>query len=447
MLGRLNLSKKSQSGGGTSLNIFAQNTEPTNKEGIWINTSETDDLPEISKFDYEGIEQIMGDYVSNASTWKYCTHIESSFGQNGGTFLTAIVGKSIYIFFTAWSAFTTKPMKAYKYDTITNSCIEITAPQYSAKIDNLAVIGNEIYIFCVGSNNSWGNAFKYNVVTGVYTQLPDMPFSDGNSRVDVYGTDIFLFGRHSDKTFYKFDTLTNEYIQLATPTLNLGDHYDFIIGSKIFFVGGFNIFYYDITNDIFTYLPNIPYDTSWCGASSIGSNIYIFGSCVYGNKRKTYKYDTTTDTWTRLCDIPSDMPYCRTINRADGILLWNWGNNGVSDKVYLYDYIQNAYNELPSIPPTIQGGVNINNAVIDDVLYLFAPRDGSNYQRFPIYRFSSTTFIDKYIYLMFMFDAYKAKITNDLSLSIANACICQNGELKKYPAYYGDGTNWHRLPY
>ena len=49
---------------------------------------------------------------------------------------------------------------------------------------------------------------------------------------------------------------------------------------------------------------DIPFDFRSGGASTINTNIYIFGSNQSAYYRYAYKYDTINNTWTRLTDIP-----------------------------------------------------------------------------------------------------------------------------------------------
>ena len=56
MQGRMNLPVRGGGGEGVTLNVFAQSAEPATKNGIWINTSASGSLPEMSKFEYDGVE-------------------------------------------------------------------------------------------------------------------------------------------------------------------------------------------------------------------------------------------------------------------------------------------------------------------------------------------------------------------------------------------------------
>ena len=153
MQGRINIPTRG-GGGDLSLNVFAQATEPSTKNGIWINTSASGSLPLIEKFDYNGIEITNSDFrdVSNGEKTYYLQPwIPYSFYCGA----VVVIGTDIYLF----GSYETNYQKyAYKYDTLTNSYARITNIPVMFTFGTAAAIGTEIFL--IGGNQQRHGNFK-----------------------------------------------------------------------------------------------------------------------------------------------------------------------------------------------------------------------------------------------------------------------------------------------
>lgn len=238
-------------------NIFVQETEPEIKDGFWFkNTEEIEIKKTIAK-------KYFADFIVGNGEWK---------------------GVDEYI----------------------------TLPYTGALGWDCTKVGNFIYLF--GTDAQPNQAYKYDYINNVITQLPDTPEKSQRCMVSAVGTDVYIIGggmnSQSVKTIYKFDTL-NETYSLCNPRL-----------SQI---------------------------TSLGSSVTVGTDIYIFGGYA-GNsptpQQKAYKYDTLTDTLTSLLDIPYKFAQHRSVEYNGDIFLF--GGMYYPKVVYKYNIATNTYTYLGS---------------------------------------------------------------------------------------------------
>lgn len=82
----------------------------------------------------------------------------------------------------------------YKYDTLTDTYMQLTNIPYDFTEGSTVAIGTNIYLFGSAVSSSRKYAYKYNTITNQYVKLDDMPyeFYDGNAL--VLNSNIYLFG-------------------------------------------------------------------------------------------------------------------------------------------------------------------------------------------------------------------------------------------------------------
>ena len=379
-------------GANVKLNIYAQTTEPTNKNGIWL---QTDKVVE---------HYISDDNIFMGGTWSPTTDTASipiSFSESSAV----AIGTDIYLL---GGTSTTTWTRNYKYNTLTNTYTQLTNIPIYLRNGAAVVIGTNIYLFG-GANNPY-YSYKYDTLTNTYTKLRDMssPFSSG-AAVAV-GTDIYLFGSTSSyNKIYKYNTLTNTYTQLADIPYNFQSGSAISIGTSVYLFGGANnpskVYKYNTLTNTYTQLADIPYNFYSSAAVVIGTNVYLLGSTNSSFNHYNYKYDTLTDTYTRLTDIPYNFYSGAAVAIGTDIYLLGGANSSTTNRKYHVEnktYVQN--NSVIIVQgKTYDVGYNIKLFEVTDF--------EEDYQ--PLYGFA-----DAWFYTL------------------------QDGLITDIPTYYGNGTQW-----
>lgn len=157
---------------------------------------------------------------------KELTTIRSETAQSGGyyEYYNAIpYGTDIYLHVKAATDTTSDGGKIMKYNTLANSYTtvlsgsKVTAWGWAAT----AIIGDVIYIFGGGNNNSSGSntIAKFNISTGEYTVLEStLPVIDYKLTAIAMGTKVYLFGGQTYQSVVLFDSIT-ETVTLLSNTL------------------------------------------------------------------------------------------------------------------------------------------------------------------------------------------------------------------------------------
>lgn len=389
MLGRLSLNKSNSD---SSWNIFAQSTEPETKDGIWINTSATGNLPAIDTFGYEGIE------ISNSDTYIQLDNMPYDYHQR---------------------------------------CA-------------ICSIGTDIYLF--GAENNSVVAYKYNTISKSYTQLTNMPtYFSCDASVVAVGTDIYLFGFGTDVnpsakyTVYKYDTLTNTYTKIINNNNNYSGMKSIALyNNKIYMFGYYQntsyslgAKYYDTVNNTFNDIRDLPGGGGSCAAVTAGDKIYIFGSANNNYRDRAFMYDPNTNSYASL----KNMPLLDLLPIAVGNNIYLLGGYRYTRQIYKYDPSINDYIRLTDIPYDFIGG---NVANIGGYLYLFGSNANSEYYRYS-YRYTIEHRLYNNLVCMKSLNDNKVKLTNNLVMPVDGASLLIDGVSKSYPAYYGDGTQWNLI--
>ena len=125
------------------------------------------------------------------------------------------------------------------------------------------------------------------------------------------------------------------------------------------------------TDDVrdYEFINDLPYDFDCGGATSVGSDIYLFGGeDDYDNN--AYKYNSIEGTYTKLSNIPTlGLTNRPAISSKNEIYIIN-----DEDVIYKYNISEDTYTALHSISPTSAEGCAVTS--IEDNIYIFG---SSNY--------------------------------------------------------------------
>ena len=119
----------------SGLNVYAQSSEPSKKEGIWIDTQQ---LPK-----YEKMEDIPYDFHNGA---------------------VVSVEEDIYLIGS-----TSNPKYVYKYSISENSYIKMAEAPINLNGCGCVASETDIYIFKESNQPNQGNTYKYDTLTNMFT--------------------------------------------------------------------------------------------------------------------------------------------------------------------------------------------------------------------------------------------------------------------------------------
>lgn len=145
------------------------------------------------------------------------------------------------------------------------------------------------------------------------------------------------------------------------------------IGTDVYIFGGYGLptmaYKYNTVSKEYTKLKDLPYtNIREQGCVAIGTNIYfLYGASSSGTTSKVCKYDTITDTYTELGTVPHTA-YMSTMVSIDNTI-YIFSGNTTTTSAGKYKIENNTYNALASIP----GNVYSLSAVTDGIyIYLFS---------------------------------------------------------------------------
>ena len=361
-------------------NIFLQDTEPTEKNGIWIESD-----------DYE-IENIVSvDRVNTEPTW------------------------------------------------ITTG---ISPVPYNCSSAGVVNIDTDIYFFGSRQSGYYTTAYKYDTLTNTYTQLTDIPYEfNGGSAVAV-GTTIYLFGGWTGdrNTVYKYDILTDTYTQLSNIPMSFYSNTAVRVGDYIYLLGNGNskAYKYNYKTDTYTQIAYTPYYYQNTGIVAIGTNIYTFGGTdTSSNLQKAYKYDTLTDIYTQVSSIPFSFMSGSAIGVNNMVYLF--GGSQAYTTAYKYDTLTDTYTKLPDIPNGIS---STPVAVVGDKAIYLMNNSKAQVLDLGILDFEDNTFVISQALPTYKTQIYSNESNIRNGFDNAWFYTTQDGLITDIPSYYGDGTSW-----
>ncbi len=353
-------------GGKVKLNIYAQTTEPTDKNGIWLQTDKTFDK---IYFDTN---------VVTAATWDTSmtyTSIPYEFRYGG----SATVGTDIYLFGSSSARNT-----AYKYDTLTDTYSQLADIPYSFYGGSTIAVDTDIYLFGSNVSGNTKKAYKYDTLTDTYMALTDIPYDFARGGISYLNGIIYLLGGKDDySTGYKYDINANSYTQI--PGSPNGVRFDCryaevaTVGEDVYIFGGGRVDYtvyvktaykYNMTTNVVTKLTDLPENVYYGGAISFGSSIYLFGNYSYA-----YKYDVDSDSYEAIPSPGASHSYigCRVEIVQNKIFIL--GGNGYPTLISVYLLGTKEYNDnsiVVSQGPSLKTSLFEINGVEGRLLFYFA---------------------------------------------------------------------------
>lgn len=368
--------------GSASPNIFVQTTEPTGKQGIWL---------QIADKAYTTV--VAEDTIGGNPTWLPDGTVRA-IPYDFRLGMTAVIGTDIYVL-----SGNDEPTYAYKYNTLANTYTQLTDIPYEATNGSATAVGTDIYIF--GGNDGTTTAYKYSTSNDTYTQLTAIPYDFYGGAAVAVGTDIYLFGGESESQYaYKYNTSNGTYTQLT------GIPYEFIYGSAV----------------------------------AVGTDIYLFGGSE--DEQKAYKYNTLNDSYARLTDISYEFVNGSIAVKGTDIYLFG----GIKDaqKTYKYDTLGGTYTQMTNIPYSFQYGsaaaVGSNIYLFGD----FTNTTKVQVLSFPAASFSnnSVVILNGSTYKTQLFTSQLVDTSVKYSFADVWFYTTQEGLIATTPTYYGDGTQW-----
>lgn len=404
MRGKINVA----GGSAEKLNVYTQMTEPSKKEGIWIQTDNTYENVEMTSILKQGYYPIK---FGNFSTLDFYD-------------ATQVVGTNIYMIAGPATGTVSGNIKTlYSYDTLLDIYTKKANLTVSRDYIRIANVRTDIYLFGadikVGSDYQSIGIYKYDTLNNTYTKLANAPIELGTSGKLVYeaigvGTDVYLFGLGTTKKeTYKYDTLTGEFTQLQK-----------MPGS-------------------YTYNPST--------ICVIDDDVYLFGAGNTTGGKVNYKYNISTNTFTTL----ASGPIAEQIVVMVGEYIYLFSTDTTyAHRVYQYSPIDNEFTRLTDIVFMLSFyGLSVYTG-IKNYLYAFhvqmtnnASTSGNVFVDFkyaPINNLTIDTYKENTIYIA-TGETNTAKLLETSEINFDDVWLYKDSALQEYPTYIGNGTSWEKI--
>jgi hypothetical protein len=399
-------------GGGASLNIYTQLSEPQKKDGIWLQTSDK----------FRTIFLDTAPYVANSWVLDFLARLPTVRENH----TTVLYNDYIYVFGGRSTSIPTYQNTIYKYSLKTGVWTYVGATQSSYLMNHTAVIKDGILYFAgrVGSTTAYLQRFDL----ATETWLPNTSTSprSGDKHVILdYGPDkliICVLYTSGSVYIYEYTISTNSWKQINASGYgsNLAYHAIHLINNVIYFAGGDSNYYgttkYDILTDKFISTANTPLRGRGAPSLAFGTDIHIYGTGD-SNTLEVLIYDTLNNVYTygppmlRKRDSTQAVfdPIRKKVYLVGGNTATS-GTSGQSADTDAFTYISKQYTS-------------------DELVLLVYPPFSSDPRQMAIQLFGTRVSIKNMRFLNYFLDAW----------------IFKNGDLKEYPAYYGDGTKWTKF--
>lgn len=219
------------------------------------------------------------------------------------------------------------------------------------------------YVGGVGSGNM-DRVYKIDLATNAVTQVGTQINTRGGYTGIYYNGSLYTMPYPTSTQFMKYDTVTNQWSQLADlpTTANWGAH--FIDGGDGYLYAVFgnnsNAFYRYSDAGGWVQLANLPGGVAGgAGMARVGTNIYV----LRGNSTGSfYKYSMSGGTWSTLAEVPNGgVSYGGFLTGDDTRYLYaDLGNrDDPNDKqMYQYDTITSSWRRIADLPANTQLGAD-----------------------------------------------------------------------------------------
>ena len=204
----------------------------------------------------------------------------------------------------------------YKTQKLNDAPFELDSSKTVVKNNNIYITDND-YLYC------------YNIFNQTYTKLQKMPsnyrirYGDVvllNNSIYMFGSTLSSNSKDTAENVFVYDILNQSYVQLNNLPYNFGDGKATIANGEIYlmnfdyrdeFIN--DIYKYNVEEDSYTKVTTIPYNFCGIGTSQrniieilgINEEIYLFGG-KDTNEKNTYKYNVNQNSFTKLTDMPID---------------------------------------------------------------------------------------------------------------------------------------------
>lgn len=240
------------------------------------------------------------------------------------------------------------------YDTATDSWSDAAPLPVAMNHPNVAAAEGRLYVIGgLSGGASWQalpDSFVYDPATNQWTPLPSMPAGSerGSSAVGVSGTTIYLAGgmrtltpepgglHDTVDTVSSYDVVTGAWASLP----NLPEARDHVGGAVVdttfYVLGGRDrgqvnvrdtVYAFDRTTGQWTERAPMPTPRGGIAAAAVGSTIYTFGgessNSIY---TETEAYDTANDRWQQLAPMPAPRHGTAAIAVGDTVYIPGGGN-------------------------------------------------------------------------------------------------------------------------
>lgn len=203
----------------------------------------------------------------------------------------------------------------YETKELNNAPFDLYSSKTVVKNNNIYITDDD-YLYC------------YDIFNQTYTKLQKMPSNYRISYGDVVllNNSIYMFGstlssnsKDTAENVFVYDILNQSYVQLNNLPYNFGDGKATIANGEIYlmnfdyrdeFIN--DIYKYNVEEDSYTKVTTIPYNFCGTGGSEhniieilgINEEIYLFGGKDIINEKNTYKYNVNQNSFTKLTDMP-----------------------------------------------------------------------------------------------------------------------------------------------
>lgn len=382
---------------GVNYNVFTQESEPREKDGIWFEGANTTAKKILVKSNFLN--------MIKSYNWIQETELaELPYVYNMG-FRCAKVGDYIYLFGTdADVAGIDQKYKktACRYNYRNDTFEMLSSSPLSTERCAMAVIGTDIYLVGGGDDNAKSNKtiYKYDTLKDTYTLVGNLSNGYCFNGVESYGTDIYIFSDYVSGqrgNSYKFNTVNNSIAQIR----------------------------------------QVPFEMKYGMTCGVGSDVYLFGG--WASARSAYKYDILTNTYTQLANSPVDLGTGAVFNIDKYLFLFS------GQQMCIYDIQKNEY----SLAYNLGYDAPSASAII--------PNEGN---KIKVLFFGGTTIksleinledIENNTLVVFNENADKstqlyndANLSGKLPISFKDVALCtlDEGYLVNPKRYYGNGSEW-----
>ena len=243
------------------------------------------------------------------------------------------------------------------------------------------VLGN--YMYCFGEQNS-NLARALNLTTELW-EIPTLPLY-GNCNWCGVTTDqhFYIVGRYSGAYGSEFQRFTPTAggptgtwaLMASYPHAVCGAAADWDGGNFIYAAGGgspdiMNAYKYDIANNTWTAIANLPVAMKYHGGSFVSGKFHVVGG--YNTANAHYAYDPATNTWAALAAVPVAIYFSTFSITGNGVKLFSIGGGGgygtwpATNAVQIYDPGTDTWSQETTLP--LANGLNSADYVGGGISY------------------------------------------------------------------------------